>query len=163
MPLSWKPRAIASSGYGNCPCSTPPPSADVVDLVLIHDTILPLGAATWAAVDKAPGFTAEGLIAEIRRNACYPLAEWQAVRTDVPLDPAATMTRLRAALAEAEAFVVRMPTSAMGLLFVHEGRVVQPDPAHLERYTTHAGQRRGHWPSSPEITAAMLAYYQQTP
>ena len=35
---------------------------DLIDLVTIHDTILPLGAVIWAAVDKAPGFTPEGLI-----------------------------------------------------------------------------------------------------
>jgi hypothetical protein len=42
---------------------------DIVDLVMIHETVLPLGAIVWAAVDKSPGFTPEGLIAEIRRNA----------------------------------------------------------------------------------------------
>ena len=38
---------------------------DLVDLVTIHETILPLGAVIWAAVEKSPGFTPEGLIAEI--------------------------------------------------------------------------------------------------
>ena len=46
----------------------------LVDLVTIHDTILPLGAVIWAAVEKSPGFTPEGLIAEIRRNSLYPAA-----------------------------------------------------------------------------------------
>jgi hypothetical protein len=45
---------------------------DIVDLVMIHGTILPLGAVIGAAVEKSPGFTPEGLIAEIRRNAHYP-------------------------------------------------------------------------------------------
>ena len=49
---------------------------NLVDLVTIHDTILSLGAVIWAAVEKSPGFTPEGLIAEIRRNAHYPAAEW---------------------------------------------------------------------------------------
>ena len=52
---------------------------DVVDTVTIHETILPLGAVIWAAVEKSPGFTPEGLIAEIRRNAHYPRAEWNAL------------------------------------------------------------------------------------
>jgi hypothetical protein len=42
---------------------------DLVDLVTVHETILPLGAVIWAAVEKAPGFTPEGLIAEMQRNA----------------------------------------------------------------------------------------------
>ncbi len=33
---------------------------------------------------------------------------------------------------------------------------MQPDPTRLDSYQTHAGQRRGHWPSSPEISAAMF-------
>jgi hypothetical protein len=33
---------------------------DLVDLVTVHETILPLGAVIWAAVEKSPGFTPEG-------------------------------------------------------------------------------------------------------
>jgi hypothetical protein len=132
---------------------------DLVDLVTVHDTILPLGAVIWAAVEKSPGFTPEGLIAEIRRNANYPAAEWRALVTTEPLDPQLITSRLRAALGEAEAFVTRMPTEKLGLLFLQAGEVVQPDPALLESYQTHAGQRRGQWPSSGEITAAMLERY----
>ena len=129
---------------------------DLVDAVTIHETILTLGAVIWAAVEKAPGFSPEGLIAEIRRNANYPIAEWKALIMRDPIDPVATMTRLREALNEADAFVARMPTEKAGLLFLKDGKVVQPDPDNLQDYQTHAGQRRGHWPSSPEITAAMF-------
>ena len=129
---------------------------DLVDAVTIHETILTLGAVIWAAVEKAPGFSPEGLIAEIRRNAQYPLTEWKALIMREPIDPAATMTRLREVLNEADAFVARMPTDKVGLLFLKGGKVVQPDPENLQDYQTHAGQRRGHWPSSSEITAAMF-------
>ena len=83
--------------------------------------------------------------------------------TEEPLNPHAILARLRAALDEAEAFVARMPTDKMGRLFLQDGQVVQPDPDHLEMYTTHAGQRRGQWPTSPDITAAMFEYYKQPP
>jgi len=136
---------------------------DIVDLVTIHETIKPLDAAIWAAVEKSPGFTPEGLIAEIRRNANYPAAEWRALQSSEPLDPKDITARLRSALAAAEAFVGRMPTDKMGLLFLKDGEVVQPDPDHLELYQTHAGQRRGQWPSSPEITAAMFERYNKKP
>jgi hypothetical protein len=132
---------------------------DIVDLVTIHETILPLGAVIWAAVEKAPGFTPEGLIAEIRRNANYPAAEWRALQSRDPLDPGELMARLRAALDDAEAFVARMPTDRLGLLFLKDGEVVPPDPDHLDEYQTLAGQRQGHWPSSPEIVAAMFERY----
>jgi hypothetical protein len=136
---------------------------DLVDLVTIHETILPLGAVIWAAVEKSPGFTPEGLIAEIRRNAHYPAAEWRALISSEPLDPVAILGRLRSALDEAEAFVVRMPTDKAGLLFLKGGDVVQPDPDRLDEYRCHAGQRRGQWPSSAEITAAMFERYRKPP
>jgi hypothetical protein len=129
---------------------------DIVDLVTTHETVLPLGAIVWAAVEKSPGFTPEGLITEIRRNARYSAADWKALVSDESIDPVSVLARLRGALDEAEAFVARMPTEKAGLLFLENGRVVQPDPDHLDRYQTHAGQRRGHWPASYEITSAML-------
>jgi hypothetical protein len=134
---------------------------DIVDLVTVHETILPLGAVVWAAVEKSPGYTPEGLIAEIRRNANYPLAEWRALVTTEPIDPTAVMAKVRAALEAAESFVSRMPTAKLGLLFVQAGKVVQPDPGRLDSYETHAAQMRGHWPSSSAITAAMLEHYKE--
>jgi hypothetical protein len=129
---------------------------DLVDLVTVHETILPLGAVVWAAVEKSPGFTPEGLIAEIRRNSHYPAAEWRALETTVPLDPKAVTLQLRWILDEADGFVAGMPSEKAGLLFIEGGKVVQPDSERLDSYSTHAGQRRGQWPSSPEISAAML-------
>jgi hypothetical protein len=117
---------------------------DLVDLVTIHQTILPLGAVIWAAVEKAPGFTPEGLIGEIRRNSSYTSVEWRALLTSEPLDPKAIIERLREILDEAEAFVMKMPTDQAGLLFLKDGHIVQPDPTRFEDYQTHAGQRRGH-------------------
>ncbi len=129
---------------------------DIVDLVTIHRTILPLGAVIWAAVDKAPGFTPEGMIAEIRRNSNYPRSDWNALESAEPLDPKVVMPQLLSYLAEAEAFVLQMPTAKAGLLFLEDGKVVQPDPTRLDHYQTYAAQRRGHWPSSPEIAHAMF-------
>jgi hypothetical protein len=136
---------------------------DIVDLVTVHETILPLGAVIWAAVEKSPGFTPEGLIAEIRRNANYPAADWRALQSSEPLDPKGITARLRAALDEAEAFIAQMPTDKAGLLFLEAGEVVQPDPDRLDDYQTHAGQRRGQWPGSPEISSAMFERYSKKP
>src|SRR5580658_3798581 len=75
---------------------------DIVDLVTTHETVLPLGAIVWAAVEKSPGFTPEGLLAEIRRNAHYSAAEWKALATLEPIDPVSVLARLRSALEDAE-------------------------------------------------------------
>ena len=136
---------------------------DIVDLVTVHESVLPLGAVVWAAVEKSPGYTPEGLIAEIRRNSIYPSAEWRAIASSEPIYPDIIITKLRAALEQAEAFVSRMPTEKMGLLFLQGGKVAQPDPDRLEEYQTHAGQTRGHWPSSADITTAMLERYNKKP
>ena len=132
---------------------------DVVDLLTVHQKILPLGAAVWASAGKALGFTPEGIINEIRRLARYTNEDFQRIASDPSIDPAATMAGLRKVLNEAEAFVTRMPTDKVGLLFLKDGNIVQPDPNRLEDYTTHAGQRHGHWPSSAEISAAMVERY----
>jgi len=132
---------------------------DIIDVVTVHETILPLGAPIWAAVEKSPGFTPEGLIAEIRRNSNYPAEEWRELSSSEPIDPKDIISRLRHALDDAENFVVAMPTAKIGLLFLKDGEVVQPDPRSLDEYQTHAGRRRGQRPTNPEITAAMLDRY----
>lgn len=134
---------------------------DIVDLITIHDSILPLGAVIWAAVEKAPGFTPEGLINEIRRNARYTAADFQRIASEPPVDAGAVTQRLRAILDEAEAFVTRMPTDKLGLLFLRDGNPVQPDPDRLGDYTARPAARQGHWPSSPEISSAMLEHYRK--
>lgn len=129
---------------------------DVVDLLTVHERILPLGAVIWAAAGKDIGFTPEGIISEIRRLARYTEADFRRLDSASRIDPASTMTRLREVLNEAEAFVTRMPTEKIGLLFVQGGNIVQPDPDQLQTYQTHEGKTRGHWPSSPDISAAMF-------
>jgi hypothetical protein len=129
---------------------------DVLDLIYIHERHLPLGAVVWAAVEKAPGFTPEGLIAEIRRNARYRADEYAALAMAEPIDAGKVAQRFRVALDEAETFVRSMPAGKEGLLFLKDGKPVQPDPERLELYIEHAGQLSGHWPSSSEIGSAML-------
>jgi len=133
---------------------------DLIDLVAIHDRILPVGALVWAAVEKSPGFTPEGLIAEIRRNSQYPASDWRALQSETSIEPKEMAQRLRSILDEAEAFVSQMPSKLAGLIFLEDGRIVQPDPNRLDTYATHAGRRRGHWPGSGEIASAMLDSYQ---
>ena len=135
---------------------------DIVDALTIHREILPLGAVIWAAVEKAPGFTPEGLINEIRRLSNYTAADFRRVASEPPVDAAGVMQGLKAALEEAEAFVAQMPTHKAGLLFLDHGQVVQPDPARLGDYTTHAGARCGHWPSTSEIDGLMLDRYRKS-
>ena len=93
-------------------------------------------------------FSGESLIAEIRRNARYQADDYAALQMEKPIDAGLIARRMRMALEEAETFVRRMPSDKEGLLFLKNGKPVQPDPENLSCYTEHAGQRRGIWPSS---------------
>ena len=132
---------------------------DVIDLLTIHENHLPLGAIAWAAIEVAPGFTPEGLLAELKRNARYLAADYDTLAANVKIDAADVATRLRRAIDDAEQFVAAMPSEKAGRLFLKDGVPVQPDPNNLSAYVEHAAQRRGHWPSSPEISSAMLERY----
>lgn len=135
---------------------------DVVDLVRIHERSLPLGAIVWAAVVVAPGFTPEGLLAELRRNARLTSEDFVRLKAEPAIDGAAVVTSLRQAINEAEQFVAAMPTQSAGQLFLKDGVPVQPDPTRLEDYIAHEPRRRGHWPSASDITSAMLIRLQQS-
>jgi hypothetical protein len=129
---------------------------DLLDLLTVHDRYVPLGAVIWAAVAKDPGFSPESLLAEIRRNARYRQDDYADLALTSAVDAGAVARRWRAALDEAENFVRLMPAGKEGRLFLKEARVTQPDPVHLADYTEHAGTRHGHWPSSSEISSAMV-------
>lgn len=129
---------------------------DVVDLVRLHQLHLPLGAIVWAAVAVAPGFTPEGLLAEIQRNARYSAEHFRTMRSETMIDGEIVMRTLRMALDEAEAFVSKMPTEAVGTIYLKDGTPVMPDPAALDSYVAHKPRRRGHWPTTSDITSAML-------
>lgn len=135
---------------------------DIVDLMHIHERYLPLGAIVWAAVVVAPGFTPEGLLAELRRNARYNLDAFRRLKADPPIDGGVVMTSLRQAVEDAERFVAAMPTASAGQIYLQDGKPVQPDPTRLQDYTIHTPQRRGHWPSASELTSEMLARLQQS-
>lgn len=129
---------------------------DVLDLLLIHDRYLPLGAVIWAAVAKDPGFSPESLAGEIRRNAHYRSDDYTDLAVAEPVDATAVSHRLRAALEQADGFIRAMPAGKEGVLFLRSGTPVQPIPDELDAYVPHEGRRRGLWPSSPEISSAML-------
>ena len=129
---------------------------DVLDLLYIHETHLPLGAVIWAAVAKDQGYSPESLIGEIRRNARYRDDDYADLDLVEPVNAGEIAQRFREALRDAEAFVRAMPDGKEGVLFLKDGVPVQPDPENLTAYVEHAGRRRGIWPLSAEIGSAML-------
>ena len=129
---------------------------DVLDLLYIHAHYVPLGAVMWTAVAKDPGYSPESLITEIRRNARYRADDYADLALIEPVDAGEVSRRFRQNLEEADAFARAMPIGKEGLAFHKDGQPVQPDPASLSDYVGHPAQRGGYWPSSSEISSAML-------
>jgi hypothetical protein len=136
---------------------------DVVDLLTIHDAVLPLGAVISAAVGKFPGVTPEEMLAEITRHSRFTVEEFQALATDAPLDAPDLHRRIRAMLEKAADYIAALPSEAVGVVFMEAEKAVQPELSRLTDYQRNPGAVRGFWPSSPEIASAMLELYRNKP
>lgn len=132
---------------------------NIVDLVTIHESILPLGAVIAAAVGKFPGTTPEEMLAEIIRHSRFTAAEFQALATDQPIDVRDLHHHIRTMIENAESFITSLPSDAVGVVFLEGDKAVQPGVTALDKYQRHPGAPRGLWPSSPEISSAMLERY----
>ncbi len=132
---------------------------DVVDLVTIHENILPLGAVISAAVGRFPGQSPEEMLADIVRHSRFTAEEFRVLATERPMDVPGLHRRIRSMLDDAERFISRIPSDAVGFVFLEGEKPVQPDVEALGKYRRHAGARGGVWPSSPEISSAMLERY----
>ena len=132
---------------------------DVVDLVTIHENILPLGAVVAAACGKFIGTTPEEMLAEITRHSRFTGEEFQALATEQPVDARALHRRIRGMIEDAESFIAKLPSDAVGVIFMDGDKPVQPDVNALDKYQRNPGAPSGLWPSSPDITCAMLGRY----
>ena len=113
-------------------------------------------AVVAAAVGKFPGTTPEEMLAEITRHSRFTAAEFQALATDRPIDVRDLHRRIRGMIEQAERFIAGLPTDAIGVVFLDGDKPVQPDLAALGDYRRISGAPRGVWPSSPDISSAML-------
>lgn len=131
---------------------------DIVDLLTLHETVLPLGSVICAAVGRFPGVTPEEMLSEITRHSRFTPDEFRALATEAPLDVASLHRRIRAMLDQAQEFIARVPTEAVGVVFLEDGRPVQPVLERLSAYERNPGSLGGLWPTSDEVSRAMLRY-----
>ncbi len=135
---------------------------DIVDLVTIHENILPLGAVVAAACGKFIGTTPEEMLAEITRHSRFSVEEFQALATETPIDARALHRRIRGMIEDAASYIGTLPSDEVGVIFLDGETPVQPDARDLRKYQRLRGAPRGLWPSSPEIGRAMLERYRQS-
>ena len=136
---------------------------DIVDLVTIHENILPLGAVVCAAVGRFPGLSPEEMLAEITRHSRFTAEEFRVLATERPLDVPLVHRRIRSMIEDAEGFIGGLSSDDVGVVFLEGDKPVQPEPGAVTRYKRRAGARGGVWPSSPDITSAMLEHYGNSP
>jgi hypothetical protein len=135
---------------------------DIVDLVTIHESILPLGSIVAASVGKFPGTTPEEMLAEITRHSRFTAEEFLALATEEPIDVSGLHRRIRRMIEDAEGFIARLPSEAVGVVFLDRGKPVQPDVNALDRYQRNPGALGGVWPTSSSIGHAMLEHYKES-
>ena len=108
---------------------------------------------------KFPGFTPEEMLAEITRHSRFTIEEFQALATEQPIDVPRLHRRIHSMIEDAESFIARLPSDAVGVIFMEGERAVQPDVNTLDKYQRNPGAPSGFWPTSPEISRAMLERY----
>jgi hypothetical protein len=112
-----------------------------------------------AAVGRFPGVTPEKMLAEIIRHSRFTIEEFQALATEQPIDVPGLHRRIRSIIEDAESFLARLPSDAVGVIFMDGERAVQPDVNALDKCQRNPGVPSGFWPTSPEISRAMLERY----
>jgi hypothetical protein len=95
---------------------------DFVDILFVHDRVLPLAALCWAAVGKDPGFTPLSLLELLKRRGRYRPDDFTRLRLAEPFDVTEAKQTWLAALSEAEAFVRRRPPDECGCLYYSVNR-----------------------------------------
>jgi hypothetical protein len=121
---------------------------DFLDILDLHDRVLPLGALCWAAAGKDPGFTPLALLEILRRRGKYHADDFARLRLEHPIDLPAMKTRWLTALSDAEAFVRSRPPDEMGCLYYSPSlaRFVTPGPGAPDDTVPHFGRPGGVLP-----------------
>jgi hypothetical protein len=124
---------------------------DYVDILYVHDRILPLGPLCWAAAGKDPGFTPHSLVELLKRRGRPRQEELDRLHLVEPLDVVSAKERWLRALEEAESFVDSRPARELGCLYYSLGQTafVVPEadtPLAAQGIVVHFGSPGGVLP-----------------
>ena len=90
---------------------------DFVDMLFVHQRVLPLGALSWAAAGKDPGFTPLSLLELLKRRGRYRPDDFTRLHLTEPFDLVRAKDTWLGALADAQAFVRARPPEESGCLY----------------------------------------------
>lgn len=133
---------------------------DYVDLVLIHQHIMPLWHAIWAAPGKDESWSPGSLVEKIAMTNAFRQKDIDAeILSTTPLSAAGIGATIRSALDEARDVFERLPDAFAGNLFVDaNGNLVNDVEAVLSGAGVKAlqAQHDGAWPSGPDIDHLLI-------
>ncbi len=103
---------------------------DYVDVLFVHERVLPLSALCWAAVGKDPGFTPLSLLELLKRRGRVQEHDLARLELVAPIDLVESKQKWLYALDQAESFVRSRPADELGCLYYSRllERFVVPKP-----------------------------------
>jgi hypothetical protein len=125
---------------------------DLIDVLYLHERHLHLGALTWAAAGKDPGFTPESIINWMRRHSVFRPEDLAAIVTNEPLSLNVLKEKWLNASETALELIRCLPLEDAGCLYLDSnGRPVLPEPsaADFKKLKCHFGSLKGAWPRIP--------------
>jgi hypothetical protein len=90
---------------------------DFVDILFVHERVLPLAGLCWAAVGKDPGFTPRSLLELLRRRGKPRPEDLERLHLAEPFDVVAARHTWLSALDEADALARARPPEELGCLY----------------------------------------------
>jgi hypothetical protein len=126
---------------------------DFLDILMIDQEVLPLGALCWAAVGKDPGFSPRSLLELLKRRGKYRPEDFKRLHLSEEVDLQDLKKRWLAALARAEHFIDSQDPSEIGCLFYDRQSedFVAPDPRdQSSNIVPHYGRPGGVLPAVKE-------------
>jgi len=115
----------------------------------------------WRSESKSFAVPISRFFTEITRHCRFTAEEFQALATEEPVDVPGLHRRIRGMIEDAGVFIARLPSDAIGVIFMDGEKPAQPDVNALDKYRRNPGAPRGFWPSSPDISHAMLERYRK--
>ena len=121
---------------------------DFVDIMYLHERVLPLAALVWAAAGKDPGFSPISLLELLKRRGHHRPEEIARLQLAAPFDIMAQKSHWLQALDQAASFVRARPTAECGCLYYSTRRhaFVLPAIDDSDTVVAHFGRPGGVLP-----------------
>lgn len=131
---------------------------DFVDILFVHERVLPLGALVWAAVGKDPGFNPLSLLELLKRRGRHRPEEINRLDMVAPFDLEQAKQVWLGALSDADTFVRSRNVEELGCLYYSaraQRFVVPRTDAERSEVSVHHGSPGGVLPQPADRSIAV--------